>query len=173
MGTVCKTVKPWVRIPLPTQNEKNLYIYIFIMSKDIIINLRIIVLDIEGTLISNAVSIFPRHDLFKFLTFLKKKCDEIVIMTYLDERVFRKISKILCEEESVPNWFGNLKYIDWKEKSSYKDLRFVSDDITNIYIIDDMENYILPEQKGQWIQIKSFERPYKKDNEFKKIMKML
>jgi len=40
--------------------------------------MRIIVLDIEGTLISNAVSIFPRHNLYNFLTFLKGKYDKIV-----------------------------------------------------------------------------------------------
>ena len=143
------------------------------MSKDIINNPRIIVLDIEGTLISNAVSIFPRYGLYKFLTFLKGKYDEIVIMTCLDERIFRKVANILCNEGTAPDWFENLKYIDWKEKSSYKDLRFVSEDITNIYIIDDMERYIVPKQKEHWIQIESFQIPYRRDKEFKKLMKVL
>lgn len=135
--------------------------------------MRIIVLDIEGTLISNAVSIFPRYGLYKFLTFLKGKYDKIVIMTYLDERVFRKIANILCKEGTTPDWFENLEYIDWKDKSPYKDLRFVSDDISDIYIIDDMEKYIVPEQKEHWIQIESFDRPYKRDSQFKKLMKVL
>jgi len=135
--------------------------------------MRIIVLDLEGTLISNAVSIFPRYKLFEFLTFLKNRYDKIVIMTCVEERVFRKVANILCKEGAAPDWFENLEYIDWRNKSQYKDLRFVSDDISNVYIIDDFGVYIVPEQKGQWFKIKSFERPYKKDNEFKKLMKVL
>lgn len=135
--------------------------------------MRIIVLDLEGTLISNAVSIFPRYKLFEFLTFLKNRYDKIVIMTCVEERVFRKVANILCKEGTAPDWFENLEYIDWRNKSQYKDLRFVSDDISNVYIIDDFGVYIVPEQKGQWFKIKSFERPYKKDNEFKKLMKVL
>lgn len=141
--------------------------------------MKTLVLDIEGTLISNAVSIFPRHDLYKFLEFVKTKFDKIVIMTCLDERKFREVANILCKESSVPKWFENLEYVNWKifyyydQKLLYKNLKFISDDINNVYIIDDMERYIDPEQKSQWIPIKSFERPYKKDKELKRLMKII
>ena len=65
-----------------------------------------------------------------------------------------------------------MEYINWKS-SNYKDLTFVNKDITNLFIIDDMERYILPEQKNQWIEIRSFERPYKKDKELKRIMNLI
>ena len=131
-----------------------------------------LVLDIEGTLISNAISIFPRHNLYNFLEFVRTKFDRIVVMTCLEERKFREVANILCKEGSSPKWFENLEYINWKS-SNYKDLTFVNGDIKNLFIIDDMERYILPEQKSQWIEIRSFERPYKKDKEFKRIMNLI
>jgi len=134
--------------------------------------MKTLVLDIEGTLISNAVSIFPRHNLYNFLEFVKTKFDRIVVMTCLEERKFREVANILCKEGSSPKWFENLEYINWKS-SNYKDLTFVNKDITNLFIIDDMERYILPEQKNQWIEIRSFERPYKKDKELKRIMNLI
>ena len=79
-----------------------------------------LVLDIEGTLISNAISIFPRHNLYNFLEFVRTKFDRIVVMTCLEERKFREVANILCKEGSSPKWFENLEYINWKS-SNYKD----------------------------------------------------
>lgn len=139
--------------------------------------MKTLVLDIEGTLITNAVSIFPRPDLYKFLEFVKEKFDRIVVMTCLEERKFREVANILCNEGSAPKWFEQLEYINWKNHSGqiqqYKKLRFINKNIDNIWIIDDMERYISPDEISQWIEIESFVNPYRKDKEFKRIMKMI
>jgi hypothetical protein len=138
-----------------------------------------LVLDIEGTLVSNAVSIFPRHELYKFLEFVKTKFDRIVVMTCLEERKFREVAHVLCVEGSAPKWFENLEWINWSkfyfvdQPQLYKNLKFINEDISDIYIIDDMERYIDPDQKSQWIPIESFSRPYRRDKEFKRLMKVI
>jgi hypothetical protein len=105
-------------------------------------------------------------------------------MTCLEERVFRKVAHILCTEGTAPKWFENLEWINWNiyyfagQEILYKDLRFVNgfdskfinEDISDIYIIDDMGKYIDPDQKSQWIPIESFSRPYRRDREFKRLM---
>ncbi len=141
--------------------------------------MKTLVLDIEGTLVSNAVSIFPRHELYKFLEFVKTKFDRIVVMTCLEERKFREVAHVLCVEGSAPKWFENLEWINWSkfyfvdQPQLYKNLKFINEDISNIYIIDDMERYIDPDQKSQWIPIESFSRPYRRDKEFKRLMKVI
>ena len=138
---------------------------------------RIIALDIEGTLISNAVSIFPRPGLNTFLEFLDANFSRIVVMTALEDRIFRKIAKILSDEGTTPRWFNDLEYCSWKgqHELKYKDLRCIPDsDIQNVIIIDDMEEYIHPDQKQCWIKIQPFNAPYsKKDKELFRMIKIL
>ena len=138
---------------------------------------RIIALDIEGTIISNAISIFPRPGLNTFLEFLDASFSRIVVMTALEERIFRKIAKILCDEGTTPLWFNDLEYYSWKgqHELKYKDLRCIPDsDIQSVIIIDDMEEYIHPDQKQFWIQVQPFSAPYsKKDKELFRMIKIL
>jgi hypothetical protein len=53
-----------------------------------------IALDLEGTLISNAVSQFPRPGLFTFLEYCHKSFDRLVIFTAVNEVRFRSIKVI-------------------------------------------------------------------------------
>jgi hypothetical protein len=55
-----------------------------------------IALDLEGTLISNAVSQFPRPGLFTFLEYCHQNFDRVVIFTAVNEVRFRSISRTLC-----------------------------------------------------------------------------
>ena len=66
------------------------------MSKEKQKNL-MIALDIEGTLISNAVSQFPRPGLFTFLEDCHQNFDQLVIFTAVNEVRFRSISRTLAE----------------------------------------------------------------------------
>ena len=138
---------------------------------------RIIALDIEGTLISNAISIFPRPGLNTFLEFLDASFSRIVVMTALEDRIFRKIAKILSDEGTTPLWFNDLEYCSWKGQFDlkYKDLRCIPDsNIQNVLIIDDMEEYIHPDQKQCWIQIRPFNTPYfENDRELFRLIQIL
>ena len=83
----------------------------------------VIALDLEGTLISNAVSQISRPGLYSFLDYCYNNFDRIVIFTAVKELKFREIGKTLLEHNKVPNWFPDLEYIDWK--GQYKDLNFI------------------------------------------------
>jgi hypothetical protein len=61
-----------------------------------------IALYLKGTLISNAVSQFPRPGLFTFLEYCHQKFDRLVIFTVVNEVRFRSISRTLSEAQDVP-----------------------------------------------------------------------
>ena len=66
------------------------------MSKENQNNLTI-ALDVEGTLISNSVSQFPRSGLFTFLEYCHQNFDRLVIFTAVNEVRFRLIARTLAE----------------------------------------------------------------------------
>ncbi len=70
-------------------------------------------LDVEGTLISNAISQFPRPGLFAFLEYCYQNFERLVIFTAVNEVRFRSIARTLAEAGDVPDWFINLEYINW------------------------------------------------------------
>ena len=71
-------------------------------------------LDLEGVLVTNAISQFPRPGLKSFL----EKCallfgkENICVFTSVDESRFRQVASQLVEEKRAPDWFGAVNYID-------------------------------------------------------------
>jgi hypothetical protein len=123
----------------------------------------IVALDLEATLISNAVSQFPRPGLYSFLESCHNNFFRIVIFTTVKEFQFRKIAKILAESQKVPDWFPDLEYVNWHGK--YKDLSFIPNKKRDrVILIDDMEEYIKPEQKNSWFYIPGYHYPYPDDD---------
>lgn len=133
----------------------------------------VIAIDLEGTLISNAVSQFSRPGLYNFLEYCHNHFRRLVIFTAVNELNFRKIARTLANSGKVPSWFVNLEYINWDGK--YKDLSFVPRvNFTEVILIDDREEYIKPEQKAQWLYIPEYEYPYpENDDELAKIIHKL
>jgi hypothetical protein len=133
----------------------------------------ILALDLEETLISNAVSQFPRPGLYSFLEFCHNNFFRLVIFTTAQELQFRKIAIILAELNKVPKWFPDLEYINWHGK--YKDLSFIPNKKSDrVILIDDMEEYIKPEQKNSWFYIPGYHYPYPDDDsELKKVINKL
>jgi NLI interacting factor-like phosphatase len=132
-----------------------------------------IALDVEGTLISNAVSQFPRPELFTFLEYCHQKFDRLVIFTAVNEVRFRSISRTLAEAGDVPAWFVDLEYINWS--GTYKDLSFIPEGVIDqTILIDDRIEYIHPEQKDRWLEILGYEYPYPDDDrELDKVIEKL
>jgi NLI interacting factor-like phosphatase len=64
-----------------------------------------IALDLEGTLISNAVSQFPRPGLLTFLEYCHQNFGRLVIFTAVNEVRFRSIARTLAEAQDVPACF--------------------------------------------------------------------
>jgi NLI interacting factor-like phosphatase len=128
-----------------------------------------IALDLEGTLISNAVSQFPRPGLFTFLEYCHQNFDRLVIFTAVNEVRFRSIARTLAEAGDAPAWFVDLEYINWH--GTYKDLSFIPDaTIDRTILIDDRIEYIHPNQKDRWLEIPGYDYPYTDDDRELNIM---
>ena len=121
--------------------------------------MKVIALDLEQTLISNAVSQIPRPLLYEFLISCEELAARIVIFTAVPEALFRRIATLLVEEKSAPEWFESVEYIAWE--GATKNLNFINmskDD--QAILIDDFEKYVHPGQESNWIKVKPFVAPY-------------
>lgn len=126
-------------------------------------NIKVLALDLEGTLISNAMSQIPRPGLFNFLENVKNLFPRIVMFTTVREEKFREIAKLLATEGYAPEWFRSVEYVSWQGKT--KDLTFISGvEVHQALLVDDLEKYIHPGQEQQWIQIDYFDYPYPDDD---------
>jgi hypothetical protein len=119
----------------------------------------ILALDLEGTLISNAMSQIPRPNLFEFLTSCNSLFPRIVMFTTVNETKFRKIAALLVSEGFAPKWFEDIEYVHWQGHT--KNLEFVPDSrIEEILLVDDFDQYVHVGQETRWVQIECFEYPY-------------
>ena len=71
----------------------------------------VIALDLEGTLISNAVSQIPRPGLWSFLEGCRSLAARVVIFTAVSEERFRAIAGVLVEDGFAPEWFASIDYV--------------------------------------------------------------
>ncbi|NEO85666.1 MAG: hypothetical protein F6J87_15660 [Spirulina sp. SIO3F2] len=135
--------------------------------------LRTLALDLEGTLISNAVSQIPRPGLYEFLEFAGKTCDRLLIYTAVNEVRCRQIAATLNRQNHVPAWFPELDYVDWQ--GSYKDLRLIPNvDLATTMLLDDRADYIHPGQEAYWLAIPGFDYPYSsQDDELSKVSQII
>ncbi|MBK0053069.1 NIF family HAD-type phosphatase [Stenotrophomonas sp. S39] len=123
----------------------------------------ILALDLEGTLISNAVSQIPRPGLFEFLETVRGQFDELVMFTTVDERLVRRIAELLVSEGQAPAWFCALRYITWAGPT--KDLSYVSPIVGQALLLDDHGPYVHAGQEHLWVEIPLFGSPYPADDE--------
>ena len=122
-----------------------------------------IALDLEGTLISNAMSQIARPGLYNFLQTCAQRA-AVVIYTTVRESVFRRIAHTLVEHKEAPVWFKDIDYIYGNGKT--KDLSCVADNVDAIKVLlfDDYEQYVHEGQEQQWIPVKEFCSPYSQDD---------
>lgn len=123
----------------------------------------VLALDLEGTLISNAMSQIPRPGLYDFLEQVKGLFSRIVMFTTVSEEKFREIAVLLASEGFVPDWFKSIEYVHWHGKT--KDLAFISGvNADQSLLVDDFEIYVHPGQEDRWVKIKFFDHPYPDDD---------
>lgn len=123
----------------------------------------ILALDLEGTLISNAISQIPRPGLYWFLEEIHALFDQLAMFTTVPEDRFRSIAALLAREGSAPAWFAGLPYIRWSGKT--KDLRFASPNLGEALLLDDHGPYVHPGQEHLWVQVPLFGSPYPLDDD--------
>ncbi|MDC1286792.1 NIF family HAD-type phosphatase [Gammaproteobacteria bacterium] len=135
--------------------------------------LEVIALDLEGTLISNAMSQIPRPGLFEFLEGCKTITDRVVMYTTVKEDRFRKIAQLLVAEGIAPQWFETIEYVHWEGET--KDLNLIpNNDINSSVLVDDFGIYVHDGQESQWEEIKQFAQPYPEaDAELKVVLNIL
>ena len=133
----------------------------------------VLALDLEGTLISNAVSQFPRPGLFDFLAFCRSAFERVVVFTAVPEERLRRIAATLVGEGKAPAWFAGVEYIAWS--GPFKDLSFIPDaSVEKCLLVDDSEGYVHPEQEEQWVRVRPFASPYsEEDRDLERVMEVL
>jgi hypothetical protein len=119
---------------------------------------RVIALDLEGTLVSSAVSQFPRPGLFELLEFCFKVAERVALFTSVREEKAREVVARLVADGLAPAIAAtDLEYIDWPCRG-LKDLAFVTGaSLDEVVLIDDQESCIVPEQREQWIPVAEFD----------------
>lgn len=135
--------------------------------------IRTLALDLEGTLISNAISQVPRPGLREFLEFCRESFGQLLIFSGVREEVFRNVAQRLFDDGEAPKWLVDLQHQHWI--GEYKDLRQIDNAVLEeTAIIDDQEDCIHPDQKHRWIPICEFETPYAdNDRELDRMMRVL
>lgn len=119
----------------------------------------VIALDLEGTLISNAISQFARPGLAEFLEFCRQRFQRIYVYTAVNDGRCHEVIYNLVIRDLAPPWLGDVQFIDWDR--NLKDLNNIPDASPNeCLIVDDNPDYILETQRAQWIAIDQFESPY-------------
>ena len=126
-----------------------------------------IALDLEASLIDNAISGMPRPGLHMFIEFCIENFDRIALLTTVDEPDARDVLYSLADSGAIPEEFTTVEYIHWQ--GQYKDLGCAKDISTDeILFVDDDENWIHPDQTNQWIAIK----PWHGDTEDKELSRI-
>lgn len=122
-------------------------------------NVSVLALDLEGTLISNAMSQIPRPGLGEFLEHVYTLFERVVLYTTVSEQKARGIAHQLVSEGAAPAWLEQIEYVSWP--GTTKDLSLIPGiHWRNALLVDDYEAYVHPGQKSQWVEIEQFGYPY-------------
>jgi len=132
----------------------------------------VLCLDLEGTLISNAVSQFPRPGLHRFLEECRTLFPRILVFTTVSEDVFRRVAGLLVREGEAPSWFAELEFVRWTGRT--KDLRFLPGArIEDVVLVDDVAEYVHPGQERNWIALASYDPSVGADDELSRVLTAL
>jgi hypothetical protein len=137
--------------------------------------MKILALDLEGTLISNALPMdcTPRPGLWPFLSWVKRYF-KVVLYTNVFPRRARASLRRIVRGGHAPVWLSrvmifNPERCNGEEKA--KDLLSVGP-LGQVLIVDDSPGAIREDQRGFWLPIKSFWGD-NQDKELEQIMKSL
>src|SRR5207302_4185129 len=110
-------------------------------------------LDLERTLISDAIRAEPRPGLFDFLAFCLSRFERVVLFTCVEEPDARDVLDQLSRSGHVPpELLGRLEYVEWG--GEHKDLSFISSTVPeDVLVVDDDLAWARPDQRDQWVAI--------------------
>ena len=137
---------------------------------------RIVALDLEGTLISNAMSQFPRPGLWGFITFCLERFERTVVYTAVRPARARAVLELLAREGDAPEAFAAVEIVAWS--GPVKDLRLIPGvgeaRWREAVLVDDLEQYVAPGQASQWVPVEPWVSPYDaNDRELERVQRVL
>ncbi len=104
--------------------------------------IRVMALDLEGTLVTDATSRVPRSGLTRFLRAVRRRFPRIVIFTSVSEERFRKLAKQLVKQAKAPPW---LVYVKHLKPQGTKNLSIIPEaNWQNVLLVDDYAAYVHP-----------------------------
>jgi hypothetical protein len=114
---------------------------------------RVLALDLERTLVSDALTAIPRPGLADFLQRCLERFGRMALFTTVDEPTAREVLDDLAGRGHVPpEMLERVEYVEWH--GEFKDLRFVLDARPEeVLLIDDDASWIRPDQTSQWLAI--------------------
>jgi hypothetical protein len=120
---------------------------------------RVLALDLENTLISNAVEVLARPGLADFLAWAISRFERVVLFTGVHEAHALSIIADLVSVGDAPREALDIPYVRWSGPT--KNLSFVEDaEIEEIILVDDQERFVVPDQRHRWIRIAEWDPPY-------------
>jgi len=120
----------------------------------------VLALDLEGTLVDNVYDANPRPGLFNFLEFCVQSFPAVVFFTAAEKEAIPSCISKLREDGHLPAGYDSVGFVPWAVNSC-KDLEFVQQvypelGIDDIWLLDDDEYWINPEERHRWIPIDAF-----------------
>ena len=125
----------------------------------------VIALDLEGTLISNGMSQFPRPGLRRFLEKLGSLDVEIMVYSTLSIDVIDGVLSNLSNDGAIPHWFLNCRRVPWRGGCKSVHDATLSGDNRIVMLVDDYEGYVCPGEEDYWIEVPTFSSPYQEGSE--------
>ena len=134
-------------------------------------SITILALDLERTLISDALSADPRPGLYEFLAFCHSRFERVVLFTCVEQQVAQEILTQLSSRGYVPPEFlYRLEYVEWG--GEYKDLSFIPDSNPEaILLVDDDPAWVRSDQRNRWLAIAGWDGG--EDCELRRIQEIL
>ena len=120
-------------------------------------SVKILALDLERTLIDDALSGRPRPGLRDFLAFCDERFGRVAVYTTVEEADAREALADLDRAGYLPpGLLDRLEFVGWS--GEYKDLAFVPDAAPNeVVLVDDDAGWVRPDQRGQWVPIAAWD----------------
>lgn len=131
----------------------------------------LICLDIEGTLVSNAVSLFPRPHLCHFLLEVNKLAN-LVLYTSVSSARTKKIQNLLVDEGVVPDWFAKLDALSPPYTTKPRVLAAsYAPGASRFFLVDDQRACVEENEADWWVAVHEYLPPYDVDDE--KLLRVL
>lgn len=119
--------------------------------------LKILALDIEGTLVTNRGKWYPRPHLHEFLEFCFHRVERVCFFTLLSKASAKNVIEWLVEAGHAPKVaLERFEYVECKR--NYKDLECLNhSDLNEVMLIDDNAPNVKPGQEERCILVPGYE----------------